>query len=141
MRVVLDTNVLVSGLINHHGHPGRIVDLLRVDVLEAVVDDRILAEYRDVPAREGFARYFSNPDREAILDYLDNNALHIVPRLVLPPLADPGDTPFLEVALSEEVPLVTGNASHFPPQRRRSCEVLSPREFLHRHLPAGSKGE
>ena len=139
--MVLDTNVLVSGLINHHGHPGRIVDLLRVDVLETVVDDRILAEYRDVLVRQGFARYFSKPDREAILDYLDNNALHIVPRLVLPPLPDPGDTPFLEMALSEEVPLVTGNASHFAPQRRRSCKVFSPREFLHRHFPAGSKGE
>ena len=139
--MVLDTNVLVSGLINPHGYPGRIVDLLRVDVLEVVVDDRILAEYHDVLAREAFGRYFSKPDREAILDYLDNNALHIAPHLVLAPLPDPGDTPFLEVALSEDVPLVTGNASHFPPERRRNCEVFSPREFLHRHYPAGSKGE
>ncbi len=139
--MVLDTNVLVSGLINPHGYPGRIVDLLRVDVLEVVVDDRILAEYHDVLAREAFGRYFSKPDREAILDYLDNNALHIAPHLVLAPLPDPGDTPFLEVALSEDVPLVTGNASHFPPERRRNCEVFSPREFFHRHYPAGSKGE
>ncbi len=139
--MVLDTNVLVSGLINPHGYPGRIVDLLRVDVLEVVVDDRILAEYHDVLAREAFGRYFSKPDREAILDYLDNNALHIAPHLVLAPFPDPGDTPFLEVALSEDVPLVTGNASHFPPERRRNCEVFSPREFFHRHYPAGSKGE
>ena len=104
------------------------------------MDDRILAESRDVLSREAFGRYFSKPDREAILDYLDNNALHIAPRLVLPPLPDPEDTPFLKVALSEEVHLVTGNASHFSPERRRSCEVFSPREFLHRHFPAGSRG-
>ena len=139
--MVVDTNVLVSGLINPHGGPGRIVDLLRVDVLQVVVDDRILAEYRDVLAREAFRRYFSKPDRDGILDYLDNNALHIAPRLVLPSLPDPGDTPFLEVALSEEVPLVTGNASHFPPERRRNCEVLSPREFLHKYPPAESMEE
>ena len=48
MKVVVDTNALVSGLINAQGGPGRIVDLLRVDVLQVVVDDRILAEYRDV---------------------------------------------------------------------------------------------
>ena len=139
--MVVDTNVLVSGLINPHGHPGRIVDLLRVDVLEVVVDDRILAEYRDVLAREAFGRYFSKQDREGILNYLDNKALRIAPRLVLPLLPDPGDTPFLEVALSEEVPLVTGNAGHFPPERRGNCEVLSPREFLHTHFSDGSEGE
>ena len=76
------------------------------------------------------------------MDYLDNNALRIAPPLVLPPLPDPGDTPFLGVALSEEValskevplaeevPLVTGNARHFPPQSRGNCEVLSPGEFV-----------
>ena len=42
MKVVVDTNVLVSGLINSDGYPGRIVDLLRADALQVVVDDRIL---------------------------------------------------------------------------------------------------
>ena len=78
---------------------------------------------------------------EGILDYLDNNALRIAPRRVLPPLPDPGDTPFLEVALSEGVPLVTGNASHFPPESRRDCEVLSPGEFVRRYVPPESGGE
>ena len=141
MKVVVDTNVLVSGLINPQGHPGRIVDLLRVGVLQVVVDDRILAEYRDVLAREAFHRYFSKRDREDMLNYLDSNALHIAPRMVLPPLPDPGDTPFLEVALSEEAPLVTGSANHFPAERRRDCEVFGPAEFLRRHFPAGSNGE
>ncbi len=134
MKVVVDTNVLVSGLINPDGYPGRIVDLLRVDALQVVVDDRILAEYHGVLARDAFRAYFSEQDRESILEYLDNNALHIAPRFVLPSLPDPGDTPFLEVALSEEVPLVTGNANHFPPERRRNCEVLSPKEFLHTYF-------
>ena len=130
MKVVVDTNVLVSGLINPDGYPGRIVDLLRVDALQVVVDDRILAEYHDVLARDAFRPYFSEQDRNGILEYLDNNALHVAPRYVLHGLPDPGDTPFLEVALSEEVPLVTGNQNHFTPERRRDCEVLSPKEFL-----------
>ncbi len=33
-RIVLDTNVLVSGMINAHGHPGRIVDLLREGMID-----------------------------------------------------------------------------------------------------------
>jgi len=44
-RLVLDTNVLVSGMINAFGAPGRIADLVRERHVELVVDDRILAEY------------------------------------------------------------------------------------------------
>ena len=126
MKVVVDINVLVSGLTNPDGSPGRIVDLLRVDALQVVVDDRILAEDHDDLARDAFRPYFSEQDRGGILEYLDNNALHIAPRCVLPSLPDPGNTSFLEVALSEEAPLVTGNQDHFPPERRRNREVHSP---------------
>lgn len=134
MKAVVDTNVLVSGLINLGSHPGRIVDLLRVDALQIVVDDRILAEYHDVLRRDAFRAYFSEQDREDILDYLDNNALHIASRFVVLCLPDSDDAPFLEVALSEEVPLVTGNAKHYPLEKRGNCQVLSPKEFLHTHF-------
>lgn len=134
MKVVIDTNVLVSGLLNPHGSPGRTVDLLQVDALQVVVDDRILAEYHDVLRRDAFRAYFSEQDRKDILDYLDNNALHIASRFVVLCLPDPGDAPFLEVALSEKVPLVTGNAKHYPLENRGDCQVLSPKEFLHTYF-------
>jgi len=44
MKIVLDTNVLISGMLNPSGPPGRIVDFLRTEVLQLAVDDRILAE-------------------------------------------------------------------------------------------------
>ena len=55
MRIVLDTNVLVSGLHNPHGAPGRIVDLVLGARIHVLYDDRILAEYRDVHARPRLA--------------------------------------------------------------------------------------
>ena len=45
---VVDTNVLVSGLLSPFGPPGRIVDLLQAGGLRLAADDRIEAEYRDV---------------------------------------------------------------------------------------------
>ena len=106
-----------------------------MDALQAVVDDRILAEYHDVLRRDAFRASFSEQDREDILEYLDNNALHIAQfassyfacRIRV-------TAPFLEVALSEEVPLVTGNANHYPLEKRGNCQVLSPKEFLHTHF-------
>ena len=130
MDVVLDTNVLVSGLINPSGAPGRIVDLLRSGQLRSVVDDRILTEYHDVLRRTRFDRYFSDAAREDVLEYLSKNSLYISCSVVVSRLPDPGDVPFLEVALTEQVVLVTGNIKHFPQEHARNCIVLTPAEFI-----------
>jgi predicted nucleic acid-binding protein len=55
MRVVVDTNVLVSGVINPHGTPGRVVDSIVSQAFAVLFDDRILSEYRDVLLRPMFA--------------------------------------------------------------------------------------
>jgi uncharacterized protein len=132
MKAVLDTNVLVSGMINAHGAPGRVVDLLRAGALQPVVDDRILAEYADVLAREELRSYFTAADRGDILEFLHKNAEHAAARTVIAGLPDPTDAPFLEIALAAEAPLVTGNKKHFPADQRRGAIVLSPVEFLAR---------
>ena len=58
MIVVLDTNVLVSGLMSPGNPPGRIIDFLRAGDITLAIDDRILAEYCAVLARENFRNYF-----------------------------------------------------------------------------------
>jgi predicted nucleic acid-binding protein len=46
-------------------------------------------------------------------------------------LPDPGDEPFLEVALSARVTaIVTGNKRHFPKRSYEGIKILSPAEFL-----------
>ncbi|MCP4664994.1 MAG: putative toxin-antitoxin system toxin component, PIN family [Deltaproteobacteria bacterium] len=137
MKVVLDTNVLISGMINPAGAPGRIVDFLRAGLLSLVVDDRILAEYIDVLGREHFSIYFTKSEREDIIEYLLKNAYYTVGRVIADNLPDKGDVPFLEIALSEKVPLVTGNVKHYPKKARSGCTVLSPRQFIDGYL----KGE
>lgn len=52
---VIDTNVLVSGLLSPFGPPGRLVDALQTRRLQLAVDDRIEVEYRDVLARSRLA--------------------------------------------------------------------------------------
>jgi len=51
MYIVLDTNDLVSGLLNPNGSPGRIVDLVIGGFVQVLYDDRILREYLEVLAR------------------------------------------------------------------------------------------
>ena len=54
MRVVLDTNVVVSGLLQALGPSGQIVRLVAEGELQVCYDVRILAEYREVLLRPKF---------------------------------------------------------------------------------------
>ena len=131
-RLVLDTNVLVSGMINPLGAPGRIVDLLREGELELTVDDRILAEYTAVLKRRKFRPYFTLQEVRDILMFLEQNTQYMVTTTVIGDLPDLKDIPFLEVALAADAPLVTGNIDHFPAAARRSVEVVTPASFVGR---------
>ncbi|TVQ95525.1 MAG: putative toxin-antitoxin system toxin component, PIN family [Desulfovibrionales bacterium] len=130
MIVVMDTNVLVSGMINPHGPPGRLLDLLRSGVLRLAVDDRILAEYVDVLHRQRLSRYFASTDLALVIDYLRCGSMHVLVRRHIRDLPDQSDAPFLEVALAANVPLITGNVRHYSDEWRRECTVLAPADFL-----------
>lgn len=130
MRIVLDTNVVVSGLLSPGGPPGRIVDMVTSRALSVVYDDRILAEYRNGLARP---RLRIEPvEAAAVLDVIEREGV-LVPA---PPLAvilpDPTDLPFLEVAAAGMADaLVTGNERHFVPlEGECAVHVVSPAVFL-----------
>lgn len=129
-RIVLDTNVLVSGMINAHGYPGRIVDLLREEMIELIVDDRVLSEYRMVLKRPKFQRYFDSQAVGNILNFLEQSTIYTIPVKTITGLPDPDDVPFAELALSAGVPLVTGNTNDFPESLLQNIRVLTPAEYI-----------
>jgi putative PIN family toxin of toxin-antitoxin system len=136
MRIVLDTNVLVSALINDSGAPAQVVDLCIAGDLELAVDARILSEYRNVLCRPELG--LDAADVDALLD-LAVHAEHVVAVPLPLSLPDADDMPFLEVAVAAAADaLVTGNAKHFVSQQGRvDVPILSPRALLDRLGLAG----
>jgi putative PIN family toxin of toxin-antitoxin system len=132
MRVVIDTNVLVSGVINPHGPPGRIVDAVLAKTLTVLHDDRILSEYRGVLFRPAFG--FSRADVETLLDFIAFAGEYVSGSDIGVVLPDPTDLPFLEIAACGYADaLITGNAKHFKPRRgHHDVHVCTPAEFLRR---------
>ena len=129
MKVVLDTNVLVSGMMTKEGTCAMILDLLSEDRIIAALDGRILNEYRRVCAEPRL-----HLDADAVRDFLhflgdcaDNVTAMPLAADLLP---DPDDLPFLEVAAEAQAVLVTGNKKHFPEEAAGAVQVVSPREFL-----------
>lgn len=113
MRIVLDTNVLVSGLISPFGPPARVLEMILTGDLTLVFDDRILAEYRQVLARERFG--LNADDVADLLRYFEAAGEHVTARPAFVTLPDPDDLSFLEVALAARVDaLITGNTRYYP---------------------------
>lgn len=129
MRIVLDTNVVVSGLLTALGSPAQVIDLVSSGDISLVVDQRILAEYRDVLARARLK--FGVRETNEFLA-LAHDAEHVIGAPLPFALPDPDDDPFLEVAVAGAVDaLVTGNEKHFKvPGGRLAVPILGPRRFL-----------
>ena len=129
MKVVLDTNVPVSGLLKAHTNAGTIVRLIAAGLLQVVYDGRILAEYREVLNRPKFG--FEKAEVEAIISQIEMDGILAAAEPLAERLPDPDDEPFLEVALA--VPgavLVTGNKKHFATASGQKTPILDPGEFI-----------
>lgn len=128
MKVVFDTNILVSALLTPGGDCDRVVRLAGAGALQPCLDSRLMAEYEDVLPRQGLG--IPAPQRNRLLD--DLRAFSEV--VAAPPLAvvlpHASDLPFLEVAHTANAILVTGNLRHFPKNQRAGVTVVGPHELL-----------
>jgi putative PIN family toxin of toxin-antitoxin system len=139
MKIVLDTNVLVAGLLSPFGPCGEIIRMVSSGELTLCIDARILSEYSEVLHRSKFR--FEKDKVAALLDYIEYRGQTVASSPLSEPLPDPDDEPFLEVALSSGIEhLVTGNHAHFPPDLCGGIKVLSPSDFL-RHYRKGRKSK
>lgn len=129
MRIVLDTNVLVAGLLSAGGPPGWILEALLAGELDLALDMAIREEYERVLRRPEF--HFPPARVDDLLAVIDRFAFQAAGVLPCPePLPDPEDEPFLAVAAATGSVLVTGNLRHFPSRRRGGVTVRTPRELV-----------
>lgn len=125
MKIVLDTNVLVSGLINPSGKPSAVLNYVLSERILLCFDSRIIDEYERVLLRPVFG--FRREDVNNLLVFLESSGMITVPQPISHKLSDPDDRPFIEVAKAADCPVVTGNKKDFP---EKFVRVLSPSEIL-----------
>ena len=136
MRLVVDTNVLVAGVLSASGPPAWIVEAILSGEIEPVFDGAIRAEYEDVLRRRELSLV---PARvTALLEVLDRFGFEVTAPPWPETLPDPDDAPFLAVAAAIGCPLVTGNLRHFPAKARGPVRVLTPRQLIDEFARQGS---
>jgi uncharacterized protein len=132
VRVVLDTNILVSGLMSLTSPPARILDAVRSGEIVAVMSGATLAELEQVLQRPSVRRYFTHstitPD--AVLADLRLHADLMRPIPTATPIRDENDRPFLELMATIPSPqyFVTGDKD-FDATHYSDVPVISATEF------------
>lgn len=131
IRAVIDTNVLVSGLLSPAGNEALIILAVHQGLVRPCVSAEIMAEYAEVLARPKFA--FAPNEIAAVLAMFRNTGEVFVPEGPAPVLPDPDDASFLHCAEAARAEyLVTGNKRHFPQEACGAVHVVNAGELLDR---------
>ena len=129
MNIVLDTNVLVSGLLNPHGAPGQIVRLVAAGDIILCHDARIIDEYRRVLQYEKFQ--FDEALAANLIDEIKASGIPVAAKPLGFALPDLEDEKFLEVAIAGGVAcLVTGNIRYYKAPKSVSVKIVKPADFI-----------
>ncbi|MEK7765411.1 MAG: PIN domain-containing protein, partial [bacterium] len=91
--IVLDTNVLVSGLLNPVGPPGQLVRLVTGSRERLAFDQRVIQEYREVLARPHLG--ITGDEIESVIEAIEQDCESVVARPLAVKLPDPDDLPFV----------------------------------------------
>ena len=125
MKVVVDTNVIVSALINTNGTPAKILSLILNGKIKLLYDNRIIFEYTDVLSRKEFG--FSKEIINDMIDYFKHDGEFINAEFIKRKFSDETDKKFYEVYKSGEAKyLITGNTKHFP----QEDAIIIPKDFM-----------
>ena len=128
MRVVLDTNILISAYWTPDGLESQTVQLALAGTITACVSLAVWAEYRDVLFRDKFASIRGRA--EELLAKLEACAVQVEPRETVSAAIDEDDNRFLECAVAAGAAyLITGNLKHYPAVWG-STQIVNARGFL-----------
>ncbi len=129
IRVVIDTNIVVSAMLRSGGLPEAVFNLA-VDRLtvQLYFSAPVMAEYEEVLHRP---RLNINPDKvNDALARIRRAGFPVIPTVIVTAASDPDDNIFLECAQTAEAHyLVTGNSKDFPAVWQ-TTRIVTAREFM-----------
>ena len=134
MRVILDSNVVMSGVF-FGGVPGKILSAWRDRRVDLVLSPSILDEYLRVGALLGVRYESTNFERFAALLALNAAVIDAPEHLGVQICTDPDDDKFLACALVARIQrIVSGDPHLLNVSGWNGIEVIKPRTFVERYL-------
>lgn len=136
MRIVLDTNVFISGIF-FSGPPSRILEAWRDGRVQLAISPEILGEYQRVGNE--LSNQFPSVDLSSILGLLTIHALMFQsPQLPEPVCDDPDDDMFIACAVASQSKIIVSGDKHLLKVADfGGVKILKPREFVDSYLEKG----
>ena len=128
LRLVIDTNVVVSAALKPEGLPRTVLLLAMTKPVRWYVSDPIMSEYDMVLARPELK--IRRSLRQQFLQLIKNHARVVKPSRLCAVTSDPADNMFIECADAARADyLVTGNQRHFP-KFWKNTKIITSSELL-----------
>ena len=128
LRVVIDTNVIVSAVLKPEGLQRTVVLLAMTKPARWYVSDPIMKEYSAVLARPELK--IRKSLRLQAIQLIKNHTYLVIPSQLPMVAIDPDDNIFVECADAARADyLVTGNQRHFP-RFWKKTKIIHSREFV-----------
>jgi putative PIN family toxin of toxin-antitoxin system len=135
VRLVLDTNVVASGLLWAGGPPAQLIDAAQAGAVELFTSKTLLAELTRILARTKLARAVATSTLsidELVLGYAELATI-MTPANIAPTSADPDDNHVLACALAAQVDLIVSGDPHLLDLKQfHSMPIVTPREAVAR---------
>lgn len=130
-KIVIDTNVLVSALIQRSYPYYIMIEIFSNDKIQLCLSDELFEEYFNVLNRKKFSKY---PDfianAQILLIDIEKIAVKYTPSVRLEIIHDADDNKLLELAETSHADfLVTGNTNDFTMQEYKWTKILTPKEY------------
>lgn len=131
-RIILDTNVLYSGLYSSKGASFKVLEAIERGRLKMVLSTTLLFEYEDILKRNQAVLCLSGGEIEKLLDYFclqsEHQKIHFLWR---PNLPDPNDDHLLELAVASVTYfIITHNTKDFKGVASFGVRSITPKELL-----------
>lgn len=136
-KIVLDTNVIISALIQKN-YPFLIVDqLVFENKIQLCISEELILEYFEVLSRPKFTRY---PDfvsnAEIIFAEIGYRAKFYTPKIKLDLLSDKDDNMILELADESKADfIITGNTNDFIASKYKKTKIVTPKAYWENYKP------
>lgn len=130
VRVVIDTNVFVSGLLKSDNPPSNVVDLFIEEKINLIISEEVFSEYIKVLLRPELKVKKDNIIRLISIFILKAEIIKVKTKLDIIE-RDPSDNKFLECALDGKVDyIITGDKHLLELKKYKKIKIVDPKTFI-----------
>jgi|SRR3989338_7117016 len=132
IKVVLDTNLVISAALSREGNPAKIFEMLLLGYMKNYTTQEIINEIKEVMERPKITKHLNKQDRFFMLTHFENNSEKIKSTTHIKVVdKDPADDKFINCALTAKADYIISGDNHLLKLKTyENMRIINPATFL-----------